>query len=175
MGAGGSDLRGCHLSSWWRPPETLTRVVRVPGTLLAVAITVGLLARWMREGWEIQHELTFAISVRERRLAVLESSARDLENVSEERALEVAADAAGALGFDAVTAQRPDATAPFITLGSTELIAADDRVGDVETGSAMVTVWTEGGRAGALGARRCASHTPRWSSPAGPNTRSTRT
>ena len=71
--------------------DNSTIAARLPGTLLAVSIVVGMLARWMREGWEIQNELTATVATRERRLAVIEQTIPALKELPADRALEVAA------------------------------------------------------------------------------------
>ncbi len=132
---------------WAGRPDDLAQLVRVPGTLLAVAITAGLMARWMREGWDIQNELTETISTRERRLAALETAARELKNVSEKQAIQICAERMIALGFDAATAHQPERGDPSIAIGHDHLVAGQLPDDDIEPGSALVTVWTEGDHA----------------------------
>lgn len=134
-------------AGWAGRPDDLAQLVRVPGTLLAVAITAGLMARWMREGWDIQNELTAIISTREQRLAALETAARDLKNVSEEQAAEICAERMTALGFEAATAHRSGQSVPSIAFGAEDLIAERLPEHDLEPGSATVTIWTEGDHA----------------------------
>ena len=87
------------------PTEDVTLLARLPGTLLAVAITIGLLAQWMREGWEIQNELTATVAAREHRLGVIERTGFALKNLATPKALELCANQILALGFDASTVQ----------------------------------------------------------------------
>ena len=53
---------------------------RTVALVLAVALAVAILARWMREGWELQNELTDTIAGRESRLAVIEGTIHALQD-----------------------------------------------------------------------------------------------
>jgi diguanylate cyclase (GGDEF)-like protein len=127
-------------------PDDLSHFVRVPGALLAVAITTGILARWMREGWEIQNDLTEAITAREHRLAVIEQSGRALKNLSTDEALEVCANQIIALGFEAATVQYPDGVQPQIAVGHCEIVAEAAATVQPTASEGLVTSWTEDDR-----------------------------
>lgn len=113
--------------------------------MLAVAITSGILARWMREGWEIQNDLTAAIAAREHRLAVIEESGRALENLSTDEALEVCANQIIALGFEAATVQYPDGDRPHVAVGRCEIVAEAGTTKPTAT-EGLVTTWTDAER-----------------------------
>jgi len=119
-------------------------VTRVPGTLLAVAITIGILARWMREGWEIQNEVTEVIADRERRLAVLEQTRHALTNTEPDEALTLCARQALALGFAAVTVQHLGQDSPFLVVGQGDIVAATDPPQHDASHGPVVTAWTDG-------------------------------
>lgn len=123
--------------------DEVTILARVPGVLLAVAITVGLLARWMREGWEIQNELTSTVAGREHRLAVIEQTQLALNGLTETEAVELCATQVLALGFSAATVEYLDNETPTYALGKCEIIAKTVSAGEVPDQEPVVTVWVE--------------------------------
>ncbi|MCP4960600.1 MAG: GGDEF domain-containing protein [Actinomycetia bacterium] len=127
--------------------DNVTLLARVPGSLLAVAITIGLLARWMREGWEIQNGLTQSAAAREHRSRVIEQTGHALHGLAPQPALELTAGQLLALGFDAATIDYLTIDRPTFAVGRQELIAQRSSA-DVplpDTGL-TVTVWTNNGR-----------------------------
>lgn len=119
-------------------------VMRVPATLLAVAITIGVLARWMREGWEIQNEITTVVAAREQRLSVLERTRHALTITDPEDALPLCADQAIALGFSAVTLHHLGHERPVQLIGRREIVAETDPSEHDPREGLLVTVWTDG-------------------------------
>ncbi len=119
-------------------------LTRIPGTLLAVAITIGLLARWMREGWEIQNEITAVVTAREQRLSVLEQARHALTTTGPDDALTVCASRALELGFEAVTVHPVGQSEPADVIGRSDLVAAIDPSSHDASQGAVVTVWTDG-------------------------------
>jgi len=113
-------------------------VLRIPGLLLAVAISVSVLARWMREGWEIQNALTDSIATRERRLATIENAARALHRLDQSKALEVCASSALDLGFEATTINTDGAVA--LAVGRRQTISRG--VPKPKPGQVLTTIWT---------------------------------
>ena len=134
-------------------------VTRVPGTLLAVAITIGLLARWMREGWEVQNEITAVVAARERRLAVLEQTRHALTNTETDDALTLCANQAITLGFEAVTVHHLTHDRPALAIGRTEIVSAVDPTQHNTSGGPVVTVWTDGSEAHSYSAAVRERHT----------------
>ncbi len=127
--------------------DDVTLLARVPGSLLAVAVTVGLLARWMREGWEIQNELTQSAAAREHRLRVIEQAGHALHGLAPEPALELVANQILALGFDAATIDYLTINRDTFATGRAELIALRPPVEVPPADSHLtVTMWTENGR-----------------------------
>lgn len=124
--------------------DEVTLLARVPGVLLAVAITVGLLARWMREGWEIQNALTETTAEREHRLAVIEETQHALKDLQPQLALELCANQVLALGFDAATVEFGDSNRETLAVGDADVIARTDGVDDRPRKGPVVTIWTEG-------------------------------
>jgi diguanylate cyclase (GGDEF)-like protein len=122
---------------------SLTVLARVRGTLLAVAITVGLLARWMREGWELQSDLTAAVTVRENRLAVIERTAHALKNLAPRDALELCVTQAASLGFAAVTVHPEKGGDALFAVGDGEIVAVVPKEEQPEPRHPTVTVWVE--------------------------------
>lgn len=119
-------------------------LARVPGALLAVTITIGLLARWMREGWEIQNETTAVINAREQRLSVLEQARHALTNTGPDDAVTVCADQALALGFDAVTVHHLGQDQPTLVVGQSDIISATDPSQHDASQGPVVTLWSDG-------------------------------
>lgn len=66
----------------------------------------------LREGWEIQNELTEAAAVREQRLAAVEGASRALAQLPGEEAIVVCLEQTVALAFAAATSRDHDATQP---------------------------------------------------------------
>ncbi len=122
----------------------VTDAIRVPGTLLAVSVVVGMLARWMREGWEIQNELTATISMRERRLAVIERTIPALKELPADKALEVTAGQVLALGFEAASVEISDAARSIYVAGDADLVTQSAAVLAATSSEPTVTVWTNG-------------------------------
>lgn len=122
-------------------PDGSAIYARIPGVLLAVAITVGLLARWMREGWEIQNELTSAAAVREHRLDVIEQTGRALHHLDADGALEVCISQLVALGFDAATAHDAGEHHARLTVGRSEIVAVLSAAVAPPAGEAVATTW----------------------------------
>ncbi len=122
--------------------DDATLLVRIPGTLLAVAISVGLLAQWMREGWEIQNGLTLAVARREHRLAVIEQTSHVLKNLSTHDALVLCANQALALGFQAATVEYQSGAKPF-AVGEHGIVARVPRSADASADGPVVTLWVE--------------------------------
>ena len=123
--------------------DVVTLLARVPGVLLAVAITVGLLARWMREGWEIQNALTETVAAKEHRLGVIERTGHALRDLEPRVALELSADQILGLGFEASSIEYLRGDRPPYCVGRCDLVA--DAVApdiDVHRGP-IVTVWVE--------------------------------
>jgi diguanylate cyclase (GGDEF)-like protein len=116
------------------------------GVLLAVAVSVGLLARWMREGWEIQNELTRAAVDREHRAAVIERAIRALLDADADRTLEIAGRHVIELGFESVTAHEAGTEESRIALGRPELISDLATLDALEPGEVLITLWTDDGR-----------------------------
>ncbi len=128
--------------------DTVTLLARVPGSLLTVAVTVGLLARWMREGWEIQNELTRSASAREHRMSVIEQTGHALHGLPPQPALELAANQILALGFDAATIDHLTANRATFAVGRQELIAQRPSIPVTPANTHLtVTVWTENDQA----------------------------
>lgn len=123
--------------------DGVTLLARVPGVLLAVAITVGLLARWMREGWEIQNALTATVAAREHRLAVIEQAGHALKDLPSQEALELCASQALALGFDSATVEDLTRNRPMFSVGACEIIAASRPEDRTSQSQPVVTVWVE--------------------------------
>nr|WHW29313.1 hypothetical protein [uncultured bacterium] len=130
------------LSGLIESADDATLLARIPGTLLAVAITVGLLAQWMREGWELQNGLTLTVAKRENRLAVIEQTSHALKNLSTEEALVLCANQALALGFQAATVEHRSAAKPF-AVGEHSIVARVPRSADPTLDGPVVTVWVE--------------------------------
>ena len=140
-GCAGYLLAG--LSGAVQSSNETTLLARIPGTLLAVAIAVGLLAKWMREGWEIQNELTATVMGRERRLAVIEKTGHALKNLPTQEALEMCANQMLALGFDAATVEFVDTPKQPFAVGRGDLIARNPTPGQIPPSAPAVTVWME--------------------------------
>ncbi|MCP3910972.1 MAG: GGDEF domain-containing protein [Actinomycetia bacterium] len=121
-------------------------LARIPGSLLAVAITIGLLARWMREGWEIQNGMTQSAAARERRSTVIEQTGHALHGLAPQPALELTADQVLALGFDAASIDYLTVDRPTIAVGRQELIAQRASVDGPFDSGLTVTVWTDNRR-----------------------------
>ena len=115
-------------------------LARVPGTLLAVALAVAILARWMREGWEVQNELTETIARREARLAVIEATIPALQGLGRDEALEAMASQALELGFVAVTVDTPGRDMPIV-VGEVQFVADRDGAPRPAHAEPAVTVW----------------------------------
>ena len=113
------------------------------GVLLAVAVAVGLLARWMREGWEIQNELTRAAVERERRAAVIEVAIRSLLDADGSRTFDVAADHVIELGFDAVTVHAVGHLEPTMVVGRSEILPDTEPIDELVAGEVLLTTWTD--------------------------------
>ena len=126
--------------------DNSTIAARLPGTLLAVSIVVGMLARWMREGWEIQNELTATVATRERRLAVIEQTIPALKELPADRALEVAAGQVLALGFEAASVEIKDAARSIYVTGDANLVTQTAAALGATNSEPTVTVWTNGER-----------------------------
>ena len=124
--------------------DDITVFARIPGALLAVAVAVGLLARWMREGWEIQNELTLRVANREHRLAVIERTVHAIRDLPPDEALELCADQILALGFDAVTVDHLSGDRPPLAIGKRDLVAEQGPLGSLDlVNEATVTLWTQ--------------------------------
>lgn len=121
--------------------DTVALVVRIPGSTLAVAITIGLLARWMKEGWLIQNELTDDLKLREHRLAVVEQTRDALEGLSIEQAQPVVLARVWSLGFAAVSIDHVTRSGPTKTIGDQSLIAEVEGTPAIEAGEIVSTTW----------------------------------
>ena len=143
IGGSAGYLAAAHLGVIGSDPD-VALLTRIPGTLLAVAITIGLLARWMREGWEIQNEITAIVAAREQRLSVLEQARHALTNTGPDDALTVCASRALALGFEAVTVHPVGQAEPAHVIGRSDLVAAIDPSCHDASQGAVVTIWTDG-------------------------------
>jgi len=122
--------------------EDRAQLIRIPGLLLAVAVCVSVLARWRREGWEIQNALTASAAQREERLAAIEVAVRSLHRVEPVEALEVCATTTLALGFDAATISGADGVE--FAVGATALLP--DRLPTPGNDGALTTIWTSEGQ-----------------------------
>lgn len=144
-----SWVGGCagYLTAVWigiaYPTHDLALLARVPGVLLAVAITVGLLARWMREGWEIQNELTQAVAAREHRLGVIERTAHALKELHPIPAVETCADQTLALGFEAATIAYSSGRSGYM-VGRSDIVAGAIPTNAFESDQPIVTTWVDG-------------------------------
>ena len=134
-------------------------LIRTSGILLAVAATIGILARWMREGWEIQNELTEAASASAARLATVETASRAMARVPPEDALKACLAYTLELGFATATIRAPHATRPGVVVGRADLVSEPDKPEPVEPGEVALTTWVEGGTAAAHSASALESHT----------------
>ncbi len=133
-------------------------LIRASGILLVVAATIGILARWMREGWEIQNELTAAASAREARLAVVETASRAMARVSADEALRACLGNTLALGFAAATIRDRYGTRPNLVVGRADLVAEPENPEPVEAGEIALTTWVEGGTVAAHSASALETH-----------------
>lgn len=115
-----------------------TALIRIPGLLLAVAISVSVLARWMREGWELQNDLTQQLLVREQRLATIEHTARSLHHLKADEAFKLCANSALELGFEAASVSA--GVDLKIAVGDIDLIGATP---SPKEGQPLTTVWVE--------------------------------
>ena len=134
--------------------DTLTPAdhLRVPGVLLAVAVPLALLARWMHEGWAIQADLTTAAVERERRTRVIAAAAQSLADIdvhllAETDLVEGAAEHIRELGFDAVTTHRSGEIRHGLLVGAVDSVAAELDVDGVSADGVLVTIWTDDGHA----------------------------
>ena len=123
--------------------DSVTSLVRSAGILLVIAATVGILARWMREGWEIQNELTDAAAEREGRLQTIEAAARAMARLSADEAISLCLHHSLHLRFDAVTS-RPEDSSEFAQLvGETTVVAQLEGREVVTDGEISLTKWTK--------------------------------
>ncbi|MCP3934557.1 MAG: GGDEF domain-containing protein [Actinomycetia bacterium] len=118
-------------------------LIRAPAMLLAISVTIGLVARWMRAGWERQQILTEHAAERERRLAALESTSRALMNTTIPEALSIAAAAAVDLGFDTATVRAAGEATPNLVAGTGRHIAQVDPTLGVAALSVVVSSWVQ--------------------------------
>ena len=123
--------------------DDVTVLARVPGVLLAVAVAVGLLARWMREGWEIQNALTATVAAREHRLAVIEKTGHALKDLPAHEALELCANQTLALGFSGATIEYLSGDQPLFGVGQRDIFARTTTEGQLPPAGPLVTVWVE--------------------------------
>lgn len=123
--------------------DSVTSLVRSAGILLVIAATVGILARWMREGWEIQNELTEAAAERELRLQAIEAAARAMARMSAGEAVSLCLHHSLRLRFDAVSS-RPNDSGEFTQLvGEAKVVAKLEGREIVAQGEISLTKWTK--------------------------------
>ena len=134
-------------------------LIRTSGILVVVAATIGILARWMREGWEVQNELTEAASTREARLAVVQAASRAMARVSPDEALRACLGHTLALEFAATTIRERDATRPGLVVGRADLVAKLDTAEPIEAGEVVVTKWVQDGLVAVHSASTIETHT----------------
>ena len=150
---------GLTLSGVATTPASGEFLIRTSGILLVVAATIGILARWMREGWEIQNELTEAVSASAARLAVVETASRAMARTSAEEALRACLGHTLELGFAAATIRAPEATRPGLVVGRAELVSEPDTPEPVDAGEVALTTWVQDGTAAVYSASALESHT----------------
>ena len=123
-------------------PDSFNFLVRTSGILLVIAATVGILARWMREGWEVQNELTVAAAAREERLSTIEAAARAMARLPADEALSVCLQHTLRLRFDTASRRKPDQTRPAQAFGQGDLVSAMEAPESLNAGQIVLTKWT---------------------------------
>jgi len=122
-------------------PDSFNFLVRTSGILLVIAATVGILARWMREGWEVQNELTEAAATREKRLSTVEAATRAMARVPSDEALSVCLNHALNLSFDAASRRSVDQIRPTTAVGLADIISDTEAPESLNPGQLVLTKW----------------------------------
>ena len=122
-------------------PDSFNFLVRTSGILLVIAATVGILARWMREGWEIQSELTEAAAAREKRLSTIEAAARSMARLPADEALAVCLQHTLKMPFDAASRRAHDQTQPAQAFGQGDIVSALNVPEALIPGQVVLTKW----------------------------------
>lgn len=123
---------------------TFDGLLRSAGVLLAVAATISILARWMRDAWEAQSTLTAVVARREARLAVIERAARAMARVPASDALRMSADLVVSLGFEAATIRPIDSELFVHRSGADHLIPASATDAVAPPAEVQIARWTSG-------------------------------
>lgn len=140
--AGCGAYAGLALLGFTADSDSVTTLVRASGVLLVIAATVGILARWMREGWEIQNELTKAAAGREKRLSTIETAARSMARLSPGEALSQCLHHSLDLLFDATSSRPHDSTRLIQVVGDADAVAKLEAPEVVNPGEVALTKWT---------------------------------
>ncbi|MGI9613917.1 MAG: diguanylate cyclase [Acidimicrobiales bacterium] len=114
-------------------------IVERLGFLLAVAASVALLTRWLREGWNAQAELTAAAEQRVHRLSVVENAARAMRSAISADVIDLSLSAAVRLGFDAATAAGDNARAA----GDGDVVPSMAVIEPPEPDEVVITRWVD--------------------------------
>ncbi len=109
--------------------------------LLAVAASIALLMRWMREEWKDQVAATREAEHRLSRLSVIETAAREMRRSTRGAVIEQCLSAVVRLGFEAATLHPADG-APTVA-GDGDLVPLDGRPEPSSTGVIDVTEWLD--------------------------------
>lgn len=115
----------------------------IPGALLSVALAVGILVRWTREGWLVQRRLTDLSAAREARLRALEQATHHIMGaVDPAFVVKACVEATVDLGFGASSLSPSGHATPTLSAGSTNLIGLIDPDDPAHrSGTALVTRW----------------------------------
>jgi diguanylate cyclase (GGDEF)-like protein len=122
-------------------PTAIAFHVQVAGMLLVIAAVVSIVARWMREGWEIQNELTAAADAREQRLAVIEAAGHQLSGGTPDDTLTTCLNHVIGLGYEAASLREPNAAALLSAAGRSELLSETWSGEQIRPGELVSTRW----------------------------------
>ncbi len=119
-------------------------VAQRAGMLLAVAVSVGIVALWLREGWIVQARLNEEVAERKRQIAAIQRAASGMAGLSGKGLLRACAGHALELGFAAVTVSEPGGVSHPVVVGDGSIVPASERLDSPPGGNVVVTTWLAG-------------------------------